>query len=61
MGLRKQVPAAKFDRLLAIRMVDLTIAYHPKQESVGGSIDAIELRRGGTAEWLQRQQICPPD
>jgi hypothetical protein len=42
-------------------MVDLTIAYHPKPEFVGGRIDAIELSRDGTAHWIQRKEDCPPN
>jgi hypothetical protein len=57
--LRKHLAPNKFDRILAIRMVDLTIAYHPKQGSVGGPVDAIELLRGGVVQWLQRKQSCP--
>jgi hypothetical protein len=42
-----------------IRMVDLTIAYDPKQEFVGGRIDAIELPAGGKISWIQRKENCP--
>jgi hypothetical protein len=45
----------------AIRMVDLTIAYHPQPEFVGGSIDAIELPHSGKVRWVQRKEICPPN
>lgn len=48
-----------FARSQVIRMVDLTIAYHPKQEFVGGKIDAVELPKGGKIAWLQRKENCP--
>lgn len=57
--LRRTLPPDKLDRYLVIRLVDLTIAFHPKQEFVGGKIDAIELREGGTVQWIQRKDTCP--
>ena len=48
-----------FARSQVIRIVDLTIAYHPKQEFVGGKIDAVELPRGGKINWIQRKEGCP--
>jgi hypothetical protein len=48
-----------FARSQVIRMIDLTIAYHPKQEFVGGKIDAVELPSSGKVTWLQRKENCP--
>jgi Proteasome subunit len=58
-SLEKTLSAEAFARNQVIRMVDLTIAYHPKQEFVGGKIDAIELPRAGKIRWLQRKANCP--
>jgi hypothetical protein len=57
--LQKTLSAEAYARNQVIRMVDLTIAYHPKQEFVGGKIDAIELPRAGKVHWVQRKQNCP--
>ena len=57
--LQKTLSAEAYARSQVIRMVDLTIAYHPKQEFVGGRIDAIELPRDGKVHWVQRKQNCP--
>ena len=57
--LLRTLSAESFARRQVIRMVDLTIAYHPKQEFVGGRIDAIELARSGKVRWVQRKQNCP--
>ncbi|OFV92046.1 MAG: hypothetical protein A3H28_05030 [Acidobacteria bacterium RIFCSPLOWO2_02_FULL_61_28] len=51
--------AADRDILWVIRLVDLTIAFHPRPEKVGGPIDASELSRGGKVRWYQRKQQCP--
>jgi hypothetical protein len=57
--LQKTLSAEAYARNQVIRMVDLTIAYHPKQEFVGGKIDAIELPRAGKVQWIQRKGNCP--
>jgi hypothetical protein len=57
--LQNTLSAEAFARSQAIRLVDLTIAYHAKQEFVGGRIDAVELRRAGKLHWLQRKENCP--
>ena len=59
--LRENLSPNAFERLRAIRLVDLTIAYDPEPEFVGGPIDAIELARGGRATWIQRKSGCPAD
>jgi hypothetical protein len=56
--LRSTVSAEAFARSQAIRLVDLTIAYHAKQDFVGGRIDAVELRRAGKVHWIQRKENC---
>lgn len=46
------------DQLRIIRLVDLTLAYHPRSETMHGPIDAVELRRGGQITWIQRKANC---
>ena len=58
-SLMKTLSAEAFAERQVIRMVDLTIAFHPKQEFVGGKIDAVELTRTGKVHWIQRKQSCP--
>ncbi|MBI3895783.1 MAG: hypothetical protein HY313_07605 [Acidobacteria bacterium] len=48
------------DALLAIRLVDLTLAYE-KNQGVGGPIDALELTPGKGVSWIQRKDSCPAD
>jgi hypothetical protein len=57
--LQQTLSAEAYARSQVIRMVDLTIAYHPKQEFVGGKIDVIELPRAGKVHWVQRKENCP--
>ena len=57
--LQHTLSAEAYARTQVIRMVDLTIAYHPKQEFVGGKIDVIELPRAGKVHWVQRKENCP--
>ena len=57
--LRQKTTPDEYDRLRAIRLVDLTIAFHPKHDFVGGKIDAAELLRGGKINWRQRKENCP--
>jgi hypothetical protein len=59
LSLQKTLSAEAYARRQVIRMVDLTIAYHPKQEFVGGKIDAIELPRAGRIHWVERKENCP--
>jgi hypothetical protein len=58
-SLMKTLSAEAFAERQVVRMVDLTIAFHPKQEFVGGKIDAIELERAGKVHWIQRKPNCP--
>lgn len=46
------------DLMKAIRLADLTVAYD-QSGTVGGNIDALELRRGGEVRWKQRKDSCP--
>jgi hypothetical protein len=41
-----------------IRMLELIIQYTDRPKDVGGPIDAVELKRGGTVHWIQRKPIC---
>lgn len=50
-------PDAKSLVMYAIRMVELTIAYGPKD--VGGPIDALTLSRNGVITWVRRKSNCP--
>jgi hypothetical protein len=43
----------------AIRLVNLTIAYHPNSNDVGGPVDALALRAEGQVRWIQRKPECP--
>lgn len=51
-------PSTHTDAHRAIRLVDLTIAYSPEKEYVGGSIDALELTKDGF-HWIARKPNCP--
>jgi hypothetical protein len=43
----------------AIRLVQLTMEYHPKKIDVGGSTDALEITRRGI-RWVERKPGCNP-
>ena len=45
----------------AIRPVNLTIAYHPNSNDVGGPVDALELRAAVQVHWIQRKPECPKE
>jgi len=49
---------AERDILTVIRLVDLTIAFESRSETVGGPIDAVELTRDGKIHWFQRKANC---
>ena len=49
---------SEFDRWKIVRLVDLTILLHPDQDSIGGYIDALELKRGGSVKWIQHKPQC---
>lgn len=46
---------------IAIRLVDLTIAFSSESEHVHGPIDVVELDRNGKVSWKQNPQNCPED
>lgn len=46
---------------IAVRLVDLTIAFSADKEKVGPPIDVVELRSDGTITWLQNPQNCKED
>lgn len=56
---RKKCPQDA-DAKIASRLVQLTIELD-HSGLVGGPIDSIELRRGGTPHWIQRKRQCPQD
>ncbi len=41
------------------RLVELTIALHPKRWEVGGKIDVIALKQRGAPRWISLKQGCP--
>jgi hypothetical protein len=43
----------------AMKFVDLTIAYDPNRNLVGGDVHAAEIRRGGPVRWLPSKPDCP--
>jgi hypothetical protein len=50
----------------ALRIVELSIAYHPGKmingkmmPTIGGPVDAVRLVRGRGIEWIQRKKGCP--
>jgi hypothetical protein len=53
--------APGYDEFLAIRLVDLTSALHPRQDVVGGPTDAIEVRSNGRIRWIRRKPNCAAD
>ncbi len=53
------IPARDRDVRWAIRLVQLTMAYHPKKADVGGPIDALEITRKGI-RWVERKPGCNP-
>lgn len=55
----ERYPPELRDALRVIRLVDLTIAFHRRRDSVGGEIDAIEPLRDRTIRWIQRKPQCP--
>lgn len=48
------------DAQRAVKFVDLTIAYDPLKQGVGGDVDVVELTTCGV-KWLNRKQNCPAD
>jgi hypothetical protein len=55
----RNIPLKDRDVRWAIRLVQLTMAYHPKKIDVGGPIDALEITRRGI-RWVERKAACNP-
>jgi hypothetical protein len=53
------IPTRDRDVRWAIRLVQLTMTYHPKKADVGGPIDALEIKRKGI-RWVERKPGCNP-
>jgi hypothetical protein len=53
------IPIVDRDVRWAIRLVQLTMEYHPHKADVGGPIDALEIARKGI-RWVQRKPACQP-
>jgi hypothetical protein len=47
------------DWQIAVRLVDLTIAFSSEKKNVHQPIVAVELGRDGAVTWLQNEQNCP--
>ena len=54
------IPLRDRDLYLAMRLVELTMMYHPHREDVGGSIDALEITTAGI-RWVQCKPKCQCD
>jgi hypothetical protein len=53
----RKIPLRDRDVRWAIRLVQLTIEYHPQKADVGGPIDALEITRRGI-RWIDRKTEC---
>ncbi|MGB8540077.1 MAG: hypothetical protein WCD49_00435 [Candidatus Acidiferrales bacterium] len=55
----RSIPVRDRDVRWAIRLVQLTMEYHPQRTDVGGPIDALEITRRGI-RWIERKPGCSP-
>ena len=55
----RKIPLRDRDVRWAIRLVQLTMEYHPQKADVGGPIDALEITRRGI-RWVERKAGCNP-
>jgi hypothetical protein len=55
----RKIPLRDRDVRWAIRLVQLTMEYHPQKVDVGGPIDALEITRRGI-RWVERKPECNP-
>jgi hypothetical protein len=55
----RKFPLRDRDVRWAIRLVQLTMEYHPQKADVGGPIDALEITRRGI-RWVERKAGCSP-
>jgi hypothetical protein len=53
----RKIPLEDRDVRWAIRLVQLTMEYHPQRSDVGGPIDALEITRRGI-HWVERKPGC---
>jgi len=54
---KQGIPVKDRDVYLAMRLVELTIMYHPQHQTVGGAIDAMEITNAGI-RWVQCKPQC---
>jgi hypothetical protein len=55
----RNIPLRDRDVRWAIRLVQLTMEYHPQKVDVGGPTDALEITRRGI-RWVERKPGCNP-
>jgi hypothetical protein len=55
----RNIPLRDRDVRWAIRLVQLTMEYHPQKADVGGPIDALQITRQGI-RWVERKPECHP-
>jgi hypothetical protein len=55
----RKIPLRDRDVRWAIRLVQLTMEYHPQKADVGGPINALEITRRGI-RWVERKPGCNP-
>jgi hypothetical protein len=55
----RNIPLRDREVRWAVRLVQLTMEYHPQKADVGGSIDALEITRRGI-RWVERKAGCNP-
>jgi hypothetical protein len=55
----RSIPIKDRDVRWAIRLVQLTMEYHPQRADVGGPIDALEITHRGI-RWVERKPGCHP-
>jgi hypothetical protein len=55
----RNIPLKDRDVRWAVRLVQLTMEYHPQKADVGGPIDALEITRRGI-RWVERKPGCNP-
>jgi hypothetical protein len=58
-GAERSIPMKDRDVRWAIRLVQLTMEYHPQRADVGGPIDALEISHRGI-RWVERKPGCNP-
>ncbi len=56
-ALKRDIPPMDRDVFWAIRLVEISIAYHPTKIELGGPIDALEITSKGI-RWIRRKPTC---